>query len=386
MRERRADKDADVSTSLSRGMFEAANERDVLTSASLSFLSSNQIALIENAMTSLPRLYDYSNRLIGKTKVIQPMTSSFKERTLLYQELTKALIQSEKYETRKKRVSNGIQTLTETLKLRIDILKGTLENDMERYLKEEKESRYLLEKIKKIRNQYLKDMEPVKQRFLDALRSVDGLRSNYDPITERIQKLFSKLYNQADEDNSMIYRRKHISRPKLLSNLDSAIESVYVFKQKLKIIQGAISDKYFTKLDKTAQIDPKLTSPNIDASAYFRLRLTQLSKDTEITNQDAFTILSQFDDVTPDDVFKYDVIMQSLDRLLDRDLSDQTQETLAFKTSLLRLLDVTKVESEMMYDVTKTQVDLLVGELDENSLFFNLSFFTRLPLKGTKER
>ncbi|XP_066929062.1 uncharacterized protein [Clytia hemisphaerica] len=349
---------------ISRDMFEAANERDVLTLASLSFLSSNQIALVENAMTSLPRLYDYSNRLIGKTKVIQPMTSSFDERTLLYQELTKALIQSEKYEIRKKRVSYGIQTLTETLKLRIDILKGTLENEMQKYLIEEKESRYLLQKIQKIRKHYLIDMEPVKKRFLDAL-SMEGLRGKYNQINEGIQKLFSKLYGK---ENQIIYRRKHIPRPKLLSNLDSAIESVYNFTQKLKIIQGAVSDIYQAKLDKTVSTDStKLTSPTIDASAYFRLRLTLLSKDTEITNQDAFNILSQFDDVTPDDVFKYDVIMQSLDQLLDRDLSDQTPETLAFKTSLLRLLDVTKVESEILYDVTRAQVDLLVGNYTLNA-------------------
>ena len=341
-------------------MIEAASEKDVATSVSLSFLPSSQISFVEEALTIIPKLYEFSRRdLQSRTQMVTTLDSGFNEKSMLYQEIAKTLIISEKYETKKKRLFVGIKLLSDTSIMRVDTLKENLKVDMTRWLEEEKESWFLLEKIRNIRQKYSDDLEPIKTHFVDKLKTFDG-QSKYRDLVSPIQELFEKLFFQQSNKHNMT-GRSYISRSKLMNSVEQSIKDVSKFILDLENIQNRIGEIYATttKPKETTIDDAKI--PVSDSSAYFRKRLSEISNSKTINNNRVMKVLSEFSGVKPGNVFKYDLIMQKFDKLLDSELSREIGETLAFKTSLLRLLDVAKVESEILYDVTKAQVNIFIG-------------------------
>lgn len=347
---------------LARTMIEAANEKDVTTSASLSFLPSSQISFVEESLTLIPKLYQFARRnLHGRTQVVPTLGSSFNEKSMLYQEMAKTLIMSEKYETKKKRLSSGVKLLSETSVVRIDTLRENLKADMTRWLEEEKESWFLLEKIRNIRQKYSDDLEPIKTHFVDSLNTFDS-QSKYRGLASPIQTLFKKLFFQSSKQ--IVVARRYISRPKLMDSVEQSIQGVSKFISDLENVQNRIAELYSavtTTKPKEADEDTGKI-PVFDSSAYFRKRVTEIINSKSIDNNGVMKVLADFLDIKPGNVFKYDSIMQKFDKLLDSELSREIGQTLAFKTSLLRLLDVAKVESEILYDVTKAQVSIFIGK------------------------
>ena len=345
-------------------MIEAANEKDVTTSASLSFLPSSQITFVEESLTLIPKLYQFARRdLHGRTQIVPTLGSSFNEKSMLYQEMAKTLIMSEKYETKKKRLSSGIKLLSETSVVRIDTLRENLKADMTRWLEDEKESWFLLEKIRNIRQKYSDDLEPIKTHFVDSLNTFNN-QSKYSELASPIQTLFEKLFFQSSKH--IVVRRRNISRPKLMNSVAQSIQGVSKFISDLENVQDRIAELYSTvtttTTTKPSEADEDTGKiPVFDSSAYFRKRVTEIINSKSIDNNGVMKLLADFLDIKPGNVFKYDSIMQKFDKLLDSGLSREIGETLAFKTSLLRLLDVAKVESEILYDVTKAQVNIFIG-------------------------
>ena len=347
---------------LARTMIEAANEKDVTTSASLSFLPSSQISFVEESLTLIPKLYQFARRdLHGRTQIVPTLGSSFNEKSILYQEIAKTLIMSEKYETKKKRLSSGIKLLSETSVMRIDTLRENLKADMTRWLEEEKESWFLLEKIRNIRQKYSDDLEPIKTHFVDSLNTFNS-QSKYSELTSPIQTLFEKLFFQSSKH--IVVGRRYISRPKLLDSVEQSIQGVSKFISDLENVQNWIAELYSTvTATKPKEADEDAGKiPVFDSSAYFRKRVTEIINSKSIDNNGVMKVLADFLEIKPGNVFKYDSIMQKFDKLLDSELSREIGQTLAFKTSLLRLLDVAKVESEILYDVTKAQVNIFIGK------------------------
>ena len=366
-----------LKSKIAREMIEAAKESDVITSASLSFLPRSEISFIEECVSFLPRLYAYARRPLGRTRVVTELTSDFKERTLLYQEMAKTLITSERYERTNKRLPYGLKLLTETLKLRLDVLSGCAQNDISKSLKEEKESHHLLKRITSIRDKYLQDLNPVKQRFLEALRRgmPIGTKEKYNEILSSIEKIFKELF--AENGLSQINTRKHISRPKLLSSLDTSIKRVSKFMTGLDSIRSVIANKYRSKKENrsSSSADNLNTRSLSDSNSYFRGRLMQLTQNrgagASFTGNDVMHVTSLLYDVNIDDVFEWDVIMQRVDKLLDVGrMSAEIPDTLAFKTSLLRLLDTAKVESEVQYEVTRAQAQIFIGKSNSRGVSF----------------
>ena len=348
---------------LAKTMIEAANEKDVTTSASLSFLPSSQISFVEESLTLIPKLYQFARRdLHGRTQIVPTLGSSFNEKSMLYQEMAKTLIMSEKFESKKKRLSSGIKLLSETSVVRIDTLRENLKADMTRWLEDEKESWFLLEKIRNIRQKYSDDLEPIKTHFVDSLNTFNN-QSKYSELASPIQTLFEKLFFQSSKH--IVVRRRNISRPKLMNSVAQSIQGVSKFISDLENVQDRIAELYSTvttTTTKSKEADEDTSKiPVFDSSAYFRKRVTEIINSKSIDNNGVMKVLSDFLDIKPGNVFKYDSIMQKFDKLLDSGLSREIGETLAFKTSLLRLLDVAKVESEILYDVTKAQVNIFIG-------------------------
>lgn len=349
-------------------MLEAAKESDVITSASLSFLPRSETSFVEECISFLPRLYAFTRRPLGRSRLVAELTSDFKERTLLYQEMAKTLITSERYERTNKKLQYGLKLLTETLKLRLDVLSGCAQNDMSKSLREEKESRHLLRRITGIRDKYLQELNPVKERFIEALRRSASIekKEKYYEILSYTEKIFSDLF--VEKSPTQITKRKHISRPKLLSSLDTSIRRVSNFLTSLNTTQSVIAIKYNSKKSNqsSSSADSLKTRLLSDTNSYFRSRLMQLTQNrggaASFTGNDVMQVTSLLYDINIDDVFEWDVIMQRVDKLLDvGSLAAEIPDTLAFKTAFLRLLDTAKVESVAQYDVTKLQAQIFIG-------------------------
>ena len=358
-----------VKLKIAKTMIEAAKEKDVIASASLSFLPPSQISFVEEAIMVIPKLYEFVRRdLASRTQVVPSLGPSFNEKTMLYQEIAKTLIMSEKYENKKKRTFLGIKLLTDTSTMRVETLRENLKVDITRWLDDEKESWFLLEKIRNIRQKYSDDMQPIKSDFVEILLNYND-QSKYHHLALPIQELFEQLFFQKSQQ-TVEGRRMHISRPKLLNGVNKAIKSVSNFLLDLQLVQNQISKLYSTTTAtavtrskqetlKEGVGDAKLSVA--DPSAYFRKRMSEITNAKHLDNNSVMKTLSDFKDIKPGTVFKYDSIMQKFDRLLDSELSREMKETLTFKTSLLRLLDVAKVEAEILYDVTRAQMNILIG-------------------------
>lgn len=327
-----------------------------------------QYHYVEDALHRVHKLIAFARNSVAQSKQVVGFTARrYQEKTVLLQGLTRTLITSERYEKNAKLLLSGNKLLFDAAKTRIDLLRNVAKEESEKRVRDERFFRSTLAKIKTLRKKYENDLQMVKKRFYEIVKNKSKVAkfTHLAYVLDAIMDLFSEKFNTKE---SFLYGKSKTENSNLIQDLGKSLSTIYSVLRKIKDLQALIVRK-FVRMQPRKYDVLEHKDPEKHMVTYFDMRKKQVIHNEGFSFEDSIMITNKLHDINVQDMLRWDTVMKQLDQLLDTSISQEIPETLAFKTTLLRLMDISKVETQAMYDIAKVQAEIFLGKLQMFYLF-----------------
>lgn len=324
-----------------------------------------QYHYVEDALHKTHKLIAFAATSASQTKPVVDFTARmYQEKTVLLQNIIKTLITSERYQKNEKLLLSGNKLLFDTAQTRIDVLKKIAKEESERNIQDEKSFRDTFSKIRTLRMKYENDLHNVKKRFYDIVKSEKNVET-FEHLVDALNAI-TDVFSEKMNAKAPLFPLKtgNSYKSDLLHGLGSSLSTIYSVTKKIKDLQSLILRKFVQVTPRKYEV-LEHKNPEKHMFTYFDMRKKQVSHKEGFSCDDAIMITNKLYDINIQDMLRWDMVMKQLDRLLDTSISKEIPETLAFKTTLLRLMDIGKVETQAMYDVVKIRAEIFLGKLVE---------------------
>lgn len=325
-----------------------------------------QYHFVEDALYKTHKLIAFERNSVAKSKSVIDFTEkTYQEKTVLLQDIIKTLITSERYEKNSKMLLNGNKLLFDTTQTRIKLLQNVEKQNMEKKIQKEKLFRRTLVKITGLRHQYENNLRIVKKRFYDIIKGKNkvGKFEHLVYVLDAIMNVFNDKFHSSEilfPEKGKI-KNPNIYKTDMIKALRFSLSTIYTVLTRIKELRASVVQKFIRTTPRRYDV-LEHKDPEKHMFTYFDMRKKQIASKEGFSCDDAITVTNKLYDVNIEEILRWDIVMKLLDKLLDTSISKEIPETLAFKTTLLRLMDISKVETQAMYDIAKVEADLFLGK------------------------